>query len=108
MLIATNGPFRGPTLVVDKDGLYQVKDDGCSIPHPRLFNCLFERMPNGSYRERAVPLEPVHISMRFICGGDWDSKPKTLEEELRNMRRSSTFGYDTMSQYPLGQRLALP
>lgn len=33
----------------------------------RKFDDLFERMPNGTFRERAVPLEPK----RFLFGGNW-------------------------------------
>lgn len=72
----------------------------------RKFDDLFERLPNGTFRERAVPLLSLERRIALLEGGSW-WRPTTIEEERRQLRRQSHFGFDPMQNYPLGQRPAL-
>lgn len=72
----------------------------------RRFDDLFERLPNGTFRERAVPLISLERRIAMLEGGSWGRLPKTVEEERRQLHWQS-FGFDPMQNYPLGQRPAL-
>lgn len=73
----------------------------------RRFDDLFERLPNGTYRERDVPLISLERRIAMLEGGSWWRLPKTIEEERRQLHWQSNFVFDPMQNYPLGQRPAL-
>lgn len=107
-LTASNGPFSGPRLVMDMYGLYQVADDGCSIPRPRLFDDLFKRNPNGTWVERDTPLPIGERYIQMIESAIWSDRPITIEQERRQQPYfRCSLGFDPMQNYPLGQRPAL-
>lgn len=70
----------------------------------RKFDCLFERQPNGKWIERSVPLPHPGGFCKPLVGGNWGSLPKTIEEERRQLHWKTSFAYDPMQNYPLGQR----
>lgn len=73
----------------------------------KRFNDLFERKPNGTWVERAVPLLSLEKRFSLLEGGNWGRLPTSIEEERRQLNRKSPFGFDPMDNYPLGQRPAL-